>query len=132
MVLNLKVEKVERSELPHREDFYFRDKSGKEIPHEFESLTRNFLREVWASDFYLLNKKRINYALKLAWKSHAGQTRRERNLPYLIHPVEAAFRAFRNGDSAAAVIELCSTTRGRTLGFASKTGSSCGNYFLGR
>ena len=98
--------KTEKPELSHREDFYFCDKNGGEIPHQFESLTRNFLREIWQSDLEELDKKRVNYALKLAVKSHAGQFRRERNLPYSVHPIEAAFRAFRSGASAAAAIEL--------------------------
>ena len=98
--------KTEKLELPHREDFYFRDKNGGEIPHQFESLTRNFLREIWQSDSEELDKKRVNYALKLAVKSHAGQFRRERNLPYSVHPIEAAFRALRDGRSASFLVWL--------------------------
>ena len=93
-------------ELPNRKDFYYRDKSGKEISHELRPLIRNFLKEAWAKNFLFEDKKRINYALRLARESHTGQIRRERNLPYLAHPVEAALGALRDGCSASFLIWL--------------------------
>ena len=117
----------EKPELPCRGDFYFSKrqtfwqlgknflKTGKlkkEIPLEFAPLARNFLKEVWANNNYLFeDKKRVVYALKLAVEAHKGQVRRERDcngnpLPYVVHPLEAAFMALRRGQSASFLIWL--------------------------
>jgi predicted HD phosphohydrolase len=94
-------------QLPFQEDFYYRDSEGKEIPYEFQPMLRQFIREVWESKYLFENKKRILYALRLAIESHAGQTRREKpSLPYILHPVEAALNALRDGQSAVFVVSL--------------------------
>ncbi len=104
----------EKPELPYRDDFYYRDACGEEILHDLRPLVRNFLKEVWAKDFLFDDKKRVNYALRLALESHKEQLRRERRspyvegceLPYVVHPIEAAFRALREGHSASFLVWL--------------------------
>lgn len=93
-------------QLPYHEDFYYSDADGNEVPYEADAMVQLFAEEVEKSKMEEEDKQRIFYALDFAIKAHRNQLRRERSLPYIIHPVEAALIALRKGYDVTIVVAL--------------------------